>query len=100
MKNNNFIKNNFFIGFFFIFILIFQIKSFTNITLHHDQTFHVSWLINLLNSDHFLPPTFFVDFKSLLYDTGGFVHELLKPANNPSDYHAYLFQINSVHQYC
>ena len=96
MIKNNFIKNNFLIILFFIFIFIFQFYSFQDITPHHDQTFHINWLLNLKNSDHFLTSEFFTNFKSLKYDNNGFIHELLKPANNPVDYHAYLFQINSI----
>lgn len=90
------IKNNFLIIIFSIFIFFFQFYSFQNITPHHDQTFHITWLLNLKNADHFLPFEFPFNFESLKYDTNGFVHELLKPASNPKDYHAYLFQINSI----
>jgi len=96
MIKKNFIKNNFLIIAFSIFIIFFQFYSFQNITPHHDQTFHINWLLNLKNSDHFLPPGFNFNFESLKYDTNGFIHELLKPASNPKDYHAYLFQINSI----
>ena len=96
MINFNSIKNNSFLLFFVFSIFFFQLYTFHNITPHHDQTFHINWFLNLKNSNHFLPDDFFVNFKSLAYDTNGFVHELLKPASNPKDYHAYLFQINSV----
>ncbi len=96
MINSNSIKNNFFLFFFVIFIFFFQINTFESITPHHDQTFHISWFLKLKNSDHFLPNDFLINLKSLAIDTNGFVHELFKPASNPGDYHAYLFQINSV----
>ena len=92
----NHFKEKFFIIFFLIFISIFQFYSFQNIIPHHDQTFHINWLLNLKNSDHFLSSKFFINPKNLVYDEGGFIYELLKPASNSSDYHAYLFQINSV----
>lgn len=96
MIKSNFIKNNFLIIIFSVFIFFFQFYSFQNITPHHDQTFHINWLINLKNADHFLPSEFYFNFESLKYDTNGFIHELLKPASNAKDYHAYLFQINSI----
>ena len=96
MIKTNFFKNNFLIIIFSIFIFFFQLHSLQNITPHHDQTFHINWLINLKNSDHLLPPDFGMNFESLKYDSNGFIHELLKPASNPKDYHAYLFQINSI----
>ncbi|WP_440912521.1 hypothetical protein [Candidatus Pelagibacter sp.] len=96
MIKRNFINNNFLIIIFSVLIFIFKFYSFQNITLHHDQTFHINWLLNVKNADHFLPPEFYLKFESLKHDTNGFIHELLKPASNPKDYHAYLFQINSL----
>ena len=96
MIKSNFFINNFVIIIFSIFIFFFQFYSFQNITPHHDQTFHINWLLNLKNADHFLPHSFLTNFESLKYDTNGFIHELLKPGSNPTDYHAYLFQINSI----
>ena len=95
MIKSNFIKNNFLIIIFSV-IIFFQFYSFQNITPHHDQTFHINWLLNLKNADHFLPPGFNFNLESLKHDTNGFIHELLKPASNSKDYHAYLFQINSI----
>jgi hypothetical protein len=92
----NHFKEKFFLIFFLIFISIFQFYSFQNIIPHHDQTFHINWLLNLKNTDHFLSSKFFINPKNLMYDENGFIYELLKPANNTSDYHAYLFQINSI----
>ena len=74
----------------------FALNNFINHEPRHDQAFHITWLQNLMFSDHFLPENFFQNFRSLLTDEKGFVYELFKPANNPGDYHAYLFQINSV----
>ncbi len=96
MIKTNYIKNNLLIIFFCIFAFIFQFYYFQSITPHHDQTFHINWLINLKNADHFLPPNFFINFGILKYDTNGFIYELLHPSHNPIDYHAYLFQINSI----
>ena len=68
MIKTNFFKNNFLIIIFSIFIFFFQLHSLQNITPHHDQTFHINWLINLKNSDHLLPPDFGMNFESLKYD--------------------------------
>ena len=94
LLNINYIKNNWLIFIFSIFVFFYCSFNLANITPHHDQTFHISWLQNLKYSDHFLPKQFFSNLDSLMYDKNGFIHELLKPANNPYDYHAYLFQIN------
>ena len=94
--DKKFITQNCLIVSFSIIFFCFALFNFINFEPRHDQAFHITWLQNLILSDHFLPENFFQNFKSLLTDKKGFVYELFKPANNPVDYHAYLFQINSV----
>lgn len=90
------VKNYSFLILFVISIFIIQLYSFNDIVLHHDQTFHIRWFLNLKNSDHFLSYDSITNFGNFIYDNNGFVYELLKPASNSGDYHAYLFQINSI----
>jgi hypothetical protein len=59
-----------------------------------DQIRHISWLSNIINSDHFI--NFNNYFPIFAKDNSGFLFELLRVVVNKGDYHAYLFQINSI----
>jgi hypothetical protein len=59
-----------------------------------DQIRHISWLSNIINSDHFI--NFNNYFPFFTKDNSGFLFELLRVVANKGDYHAYLFQINSI----
>ena len=90
------LKNNWIILCFSLVFFCFFLFNFLDFEPHHDQAFHITWFQNLKASNHLITDNFFYNFKYLLIDEKGFIHELFKPANNPKDYHAYLFQINSV----
>ena len=96
LLNKDTIINNWLVILFSIIAFFYSFNSLIYITPHHDQTFHINWYQNLKFADHFITFEIFSDIKNIMYDEKGFIHELLKPGSNPVDYHAYLFQINSI----
>tara|TARA_B110000483_G_scaffold242685_1_gene329324 strand:+ start:278 stop:1270 length:993 start_codon:yes stop_codon:yes gene_type:complete len=92
----NDLKNEFLIYIFSLLFFIYSIIKFIHLEPTFDQSFHITWFQYLKNSEHIISIEALSSFQKFLIDENGFINRLLKPANNPFDYHAYLFQINSV----
>lgn len=80
--------------FFFLIFFFSCYSNFIELEPRSDQIRHISWLNNIINSDHFI--NFNNYFPTFVGDKSGFLFELLKVAGHKGDYHAYLFQINSI----
>jgi hypothetical protein len=80
--------------FFFLIFFFSCYSSFIELEPRFDQIRHISWLSNIINSDHFA--NFNNYFPTFSNDNNGFLFELLRVIGNKGDYHAYLFQINSI----
>ena len=78
--------------FFFLIFFFLCYSSFIELEPRFDQIRHISWLSNIINSDHFA--NFNNYFPTFSNDNNGFLFELLRVIGNKGDYHAYLFQIN------
>jgi len=79
---------------FFLFFFFSCYLNFIELEPRFDQIRHISWLSNIINSNHFIHfNNYFPFFNN---DEGGFLFELLRVIGNSGDYHAYLFQINSI----
>lgn len=90
------IKNEFLIYIFSLIFFTYSVFKFIHLEPTIDQSFHIAWFQYLKNSEHIISIEAFTNFQKFLIDDNGFINQLLRPANNPVDYHAYLFQINSV----
>lgn len=92
---NNF-RNEFLIYIFSLVFFTYSITKFIALEPTIDQSFHIAWFQYLKNSEHIFSINSLGSFQKFLIDENSFVNQLLRPASNHVDYHAYLFQINSV----
>ena len=79
------------ISFFFLYIF-FCYDTFIMLEPRFDQVRHMAWLESLKESSHIIN---LENFKRL-NDPDGFLFSILRVAGNKGDYHAYLFQINTI----
>ena len=90
------LKNEFLIYIFSLLFFTYSLIKFIHLEPTIDQSFHITWFQHLKNSEHLISIEALSSFQKFFIDESGFINQLFKPANNPVDYHAYLFQINSV----
>jgi len=89
-------KDEFLIYIFIIIFFFYSVANFINLGPLVDQAGHIVWFQNLKNTKYLFTIESITDIQKFLIDENGFLYQLLKPAYNSGDYHAYLFQINSV----
>ena len=77
---------------FFSLYLFFCYNSFISLEPRFDQVRHMAWLESLKESSHIIN----LDNFKKLNDPYGFLFSILRVAGNKGDYHAYLFQINTI----
>lgn len=72
---------------FFLFYFFYSYINFIDLEPRIDQARHISWLAHLKNSTNLF------NFEKL---NDSFIFNLLRVTGNSGDYHAYLFQINTI----